>query len=230
MSAPALTPELLLNAYAQGYFPMAESRTSPELFWFSPEDRGILPLDGFHIPRSLQKFMRHCPYRLTVNKAFTDVICACGQTPRSHESGTWINDSIIQLYTELHQLGYAHSVECWQGNDLVGGLYGVSLGGAFFGESMFSRTENASKLALVALVEILREAGYTLLDTQYVNPHLRQFGVVSIPKADYLQRLNNALSVSPNPSSRFVTEVGTIASASSLPVSFSLPPDASSRT
>lgn len=225
-----LTPELLLNAYAQGYFPMAESRTSEELFWFNPEERGIIPLERFHIPRSLQKFMRLCPYRLTVDTAFTNVIRACAETPRHHESGTWINDPIIQLYSDLHQRGYAHSVECWQGDELVGGLYGVSLGGAFFGESMFSRSENASKLALVALVSILREAGYTLLDTQYVNPHLRQFGVVAIPKADYLLRLNNALSVSPNPSSRFVTAVGTIANTSSLPVSFSLPPDASSRT
>ncbi len=228
--ATPLTPELLLNAYAQGYFPMAESRTSSELFWFSPEERGILPLDGFHIPRSLQKFMRHCPYHLRVNTAFADVIRACAQTPRKHESGTWINDEIITLYTQTHQRGDAHSVECWQEETLVGGLYGISLGGAFFGESMFSQTENASKLALVGLMAILREAGYTLLDTQYINTHLRQFGAVVIPKADYLLRLKYALSISPSPSNRFVTALGTIASTSLLPVSLTLPPDVSSRT
>lgn len=230
MAAPTLTPELLLNAYAQGYFPMAEARDGQELYWFSPEERGILPLEGFHIPKSLGKFMRHMPYRLTANAAFGEVMRNCADIPRRHESGTWINQEIITVYSELHRSGHAHSIECWLSDVLVGGLYGISLGGAFFGESMFSRTENASKVALVALVAILREAGYTLLDTQYINPHLMQFGAGTITKMVYLLRLRNALSVSPNPSNRFVTAAGTILSAASLPMSFTLPPVTSSRT
>lgn len=205
-----LTPELLLQAYANGWFPMAEARDGEELHWFSPDPRGILPLERFHVPRSFSKFLKHCPFTLTADRDFPAVIRACAETPRTHEDGTWINDTIIALYTELQRLGHAHSVECWEGNRLAGGLYGVSLGGAFFGESMFSRTENASKTALVGLVNILQSAGYTLLDTQYINPHLLQFGAETMPKEAYLDTLEQALTLSPSPSEHFSTAAAEI--------------------
>ena len=217
-----LTPELLLNAYASGYFPMAESREGDELFWFSPEKRGIIPLDGFHIPRSLRQDAKQLiesgTYRITTDRVFKDVITACALTPRSHESGSWINAEIINLYSDLADYGFCHSVECWHGDMLVGGLYGVSLGGAFFGESMFSRADHASKICLIYLVAILKEAGYSLLDTQYVNDHLTQFGVVEIAKRDYLTLLSKALSKRDNPSSRFCATAGIIANAASVPL------------
>ena len=199
-----LTPERLLQAYANGYFPMAMARADAELFWFCPEERGVLPLDRFNIPRGLRRAMKKHPYTITTDHDFDAVIRACADVPRS-DDGTWINEEIITLYNEVHRLGHAHSVEVWQGDALVGGLYGISLGGAFFGESMFSRAPDASKMALVALVEILNDAGYQLLDTQYVNDHLLQFGVEAVPKADYMIKLENALSASPSPSSRFST-------------------------
>jgi len=189
-----LTPEFLLSAYAAGYFPMAESRDAKEIHWFYPELRGVIGLEKFHIPASLAKFMRKKNFTITTDKVFPEVITACADTPRD---GTWINDTIIRLYCELWKKNYAHSVECWSGDELVGGLYGVSLGGAFFGESMFSRKPNASKVALVHLVELLRGAGYTLLDTQYTNEHLQQFGVAEIPREEYLKRLKKALKVTP---------------------------------
>lgn len=194
----SITTRELLAAYARGYFPMAESRTAKELYWFYPEMRGILPLESFHVPRSVQKFMRSRPFRVSVNEAFAEVITACAKQ-RPDNKGTWINDHIIALYTKLHQEGYAHSVECWQGEQLAGGLYGVALGGAFFGESMFSSVSGASKVALVALVERLKKSGYTLLDTQYANEHLAQFGVMEIPRMQYLRRLEKALEVTPAP-------------------------------
>jgi leucyl/phenylalanyl-tRNA--protein transferase len=200
-----LTPEVLLTAYASGYFPMAQTRHGEELFWFAPKKRGVIPLDGFHIPRSLKKFLKTSPYHITVDMAFPDVIRACADTRSEIREDSWINEEIIALYTELWRQGHAHSVETWQGQTLVGGLYGVSLGGAFFGESMFSHAQNASKAALVRLVEILRSAEYLLLDTQYVNEHLKQFGVVEIPRGDYLRSLEAALSASPSPSMRFRT-------------------------
>lgn len=200
-----LSVEWLLEAYATGYFPMAAHRDSPELFWFNPKRRGILPLDAFHVPRSLRKCLRSHRFETRVDTAFAEVMRACADIPRSHEDGTWINDVIIAAYTALHLAGHAHSVESWREGRLVGGLYGVSLGGAFFGESMFSRESEASKVALVRLVEILREAGYTLLDTQFVNPHLVQFGVREIGKRAYKTKLASALSVEPNPSSLFST-------------------------
>lgn len=215
-----LTPEMLLNAYAQGFFPMADSRDSKELHWYFPEQRGIIPLDTFHVPASLAKFMKTSPFTVTMDKAFREVITACA----TREEDTWINDRIIDLYCQLHEMGFAHSVEVWKNapsvdgasrlpaapggaplqsqealqgaSILVGGLYGVSLGKAFFGESMFSRETNASKVALVHLVEYLRTHGYTLLDTQYVNDHLKQFGVIEISRADYLGKLNKALEKS----------------------------------
>lgn len=187
-----LTAETLLDAYANGYFPMAESKEATELHWFHPELRGILPLDDFHTPKSLQKFLRKAPYILTTDRAFREVITACAERDE-----TWINARIIDLYCELHAMGFAHSVECWHENELIGGLYGVALGGAFFGESMFSRRENASKAALVHLVALLKKTGYTLLDTQYTNEHIRQFGVIEIPREEYMEQLARALTITP---------------------------------
>lgn len=203
-----VTPELLLNAYCAGYFPMARSQKGRKLYWFNPEIRAVLPLDdaeAFHQPRSLKKFLRNCPYHVTVDTAFTEVMHACANNRRAGRDDTWISPRIIALYTELHRIGYAHSVEIWEGKTLIGGLYGVSIEGAFFGESMFSRRTNASKAALVHLVARLRAAGYSLLDAQFENDHLTQFGFHSIPREDYLERLHQALSLSPNPSSRFLT-------------------------
>lgn len=189
-----ITPECLLNAYANGYFPMAESRDAKALHWYYPEKRGIIPLDNFHIPKSLTKFLKQNPFTYTMDTAFRDVITACAE-----RDDTWINDDIIELYCALHTMGYAHSVEVWiqdsetRNQKLVGGLYGVSLDKAFFGESMFSRVANASKAALVYWVNHLRERGYTLLDAQYVNDHLKQFGIIEISREAYLQRLEQAL-------------------------------------
>jgi len=190
--SPPLTTDLLLNAYASGYFPMADSRNAKEIYWYSPEQRGILPLEHFHIPRSLQKFMRKCNYEVRFNTAFEAVICYCADIKTTKREDSWINDTIIALYCDLAARGFAQSVECWQENRLVGGLYGVCLGKAFFGESMFSLSENASKFALVHLVEHLQEAGYSLLDTQYINSHLLQFGVTEIPKKEYMVLLEKA--------------------------------------
>lgn len=202
MSQP-LTVDDLIAAYSTGFFPMAEGRDSDELYWFNPTKRGIIPLDGFNIPASLKKFLRQHPFELRINTAFHDVMRACAEVPRNHEKGTWINDLMLGRYTELHRMGLAHSVETWQGAELVGGLYGVSIGGAFFGESMFSRQSGASKVALVALVSRLRAAGYTLLDTQFINDHLLQFGAIEIPKARYLRLLAKALAAEGNPTARF---------------------------
>lgn len=188
-----LTPSLVLNAYAAGLFPMAEGAESRDIYWYDPEPRGILPLDHFHLPHRLKRTVRHQPFVIRCNTAFAAVIAACAETSPQRAS-TWINGDIQRLYRHLHAMGFAHSVECWQGEYLVGGLYGVSLGGAFFGESMFSRATNASKIALVHLVARLRAAGYLLLDTQFVTDHLRQFGAIEIPRADYRHRLTEALA------------------------------------
>lgn len=194
--------ETLLAAYSSGYFPMAESRVAEGLYWFNPAKRGTLPLEEFNIPRGLRKFLRSHPFQTRVDADFEGVIRACADIDRV-SGETWINDEIIGLYCELHEMGHAHSIESWRDGKLVGGLYGVSLGGAFFGESMFSRESEASKVALVMLVEILREAGYALLDTQFVNDHLKQFGVKEIRKQSYMTKLDNALKLEPNPSSLF---------------------------
>ena len=204
MTELPLTPDMLLAAYANGYFPMALEKDDPELYWFSPEERGVLPLESFNIPRGLARAMKKHPYTITVDRAFEAVIRACGTiTKERHE--TWINENIVQLYTALFAAGHAHSIEVWAEEKLIGGLYGVSLGGAFFGESMFSKAPDASKMALVRLVEILNAAGYQLLDTQYVNEHLKQFGVEAWTKRRYMTKLEKALSASPNPSTRFST-------------------------
>ncbi len=183
-----LTPEVLLYAYASGVFPMAESADSDEIFWLNPEKRGILPLNGLHISRSLRKLMRARRFKITANQCFTEVIAACA----SREE-TWINAEITALYTELHRLGRAHSVEVWQNGSLAGGLYGVSIGAAFFGESMFSHQSSASKAALVGLVARLNLGGYSLLDMQFLTPHLARLGGVEIPRDAYQARLETAL-------------------------------------
>lgn len=191
--APPLTPEILLRAYAEGLFPMAEQRDDPTLFWVSPEQRGILPLDAFHIPRRLARTVRGDRFAVTMDHAFVDVMRACAQVVPGRPQ-TWINDEIVRLYTALHVTGRAHSVECWQDGALVGGLYGVSLGAAFFGESMFSRARDASKVALVHLVAQMIRGGYELLDTQFLTEHLRGFGALEIPRVVYLAKLNAAIA------------------------------------
>src|SRR3954465_5001792 len=188
-----VTPELLLRAYAAGLFPMAERRDSPSLSWVSPEERGILPLNAFHVPRRLARTVRSGRFEVRVDTAFRDVIAACAQPARMREQ-SWINAEIVFLYSALHRMGHAHSVECWNDGHLVGGLYGVQLGAAFFGESMFSRERDASKVALVHLVARLICGGFELLDTQFLTAHLAQFGTISIPRNKYLQRLKRAIA------------------------------------
>jgi leucyl/phenylalanyl-tRNA--protein transferase len=187
-----LTPEILLQAYAAGIFPMAETADDPELFWVDPKRRGILPLDGLHVPRRLRRVLRRGTFTVRADTAFEAVIGGCAEASETRPT-TWINDEIVRLYTALFAAGVAHSVECWHRGELVGGLYGVSLGAAFFGESMFSRVSDASKVALVHLVARLRLGGYRLLDTQFVTPHLARFGVVEISRARYHRLLAQAL-------------------------------------
>jgi leucyl/phenylalanyl-tRNA---protein transferase len=188
-----LTPEILLSAYAAGIFPMAESADDPELFWVDPRRRGILPLDAFHVPRRLRRVVRHGGFEIRCDNAFEAVIRACAETNEKRPN-TWINDKIVRLYGGLFTRGAAHSVEAWQDGMLAGGLYGVSLGGAFFGESMFSRATDASKVALVHLAARLRLGGYRLLDTQFLTPHLAQFGGIEITRARYHRLLAEALA------------------------------------
>jgi len=187
-----ITPELLLRAYRAGLFPMAETRDGFRLYWLDPELRGVLPLDHFHLPRRLARTVLSERYRVTTDAAFDVVIGACAESgPRRAE--TLINPTIERLFVALHGLGHAHSVECWSGTELVGGLYGLAIGGAFFGESMFSRARDASKVALVHLVARLRVGGFVLLDTQFVTAHLSQFGATEIPRGDYKAMLARAL-------------------------------------
>ncbi|MCF3641384.1 leucyl/phenylalanyl-tRNA--protein transferase [Rhizobium sp. TRM95111] len=190
---PEITPELLLRAYSIGLFPMADSADDPELFWVEPDIRGVIPLDRFHVSRSLARTIRRKPFDIRVDTAFEAVIAACAEAAPDRPS-TWINRRIRTLYAQLHRMGHAHSVEAWEGEQLVGGLYGVSLGAAFFGESMFSRRTDASKICLVHLVERMREKGFRLLDTQFTTEHLRSFGAIDVPKADYEDLLANALT------------------------------------
>lgn len=192
-----LTPEILVRAYAAGVFPMSEARDDPTIFWVDPELRGIIPLDGLHVSKSLRKVLRKGTFEVTTDTAFAQVIEACAQ-PRPGQDGTmgtWINDEIIRAYIEMHGLGLAHSIECWQDDELVGGLYGISLKGAFMGESMFSLRPNASKVALVHLVTRLRLGGYSLLDTQFMTEHLATMGAEEISGQDYLERLERALEI-----------------------------------
>jgi leucyl/phenylalanyl-tRNA--protein transferase len=192
MHGPRLTPEILLRAYAEGLFPMAERRGDPMLYWVSPEKRGIIPLSGFHVPQRLARTVRSGRFTVTSDQAFRDVMLACA-APAPGREESWINGEILRLYTALHAGGHAHSIECWQNGALVGGLYGVRLGAAFFGESMFSRERDASKVALVHLVDALRRGGFTLLDTQFITAHLARFGAIEIARAQYLTMLNQAL-------------------------------------
>ena len=191
-----LTSELMVRAYAAGFFPMAEDAGSQTLHWFDPDPRGILPLDAFHVPKKLRRVVRNAVYRVQVDTAFDLVLAKCGPARPGGEK-TWLNESIARTCRELHRLGFAHSVEAWREGTLVGGLYGVALGGAFFGESMFSEADNASKVALVHLVARLVASGFSLLDTQFVTDHLRQFGAVEIPRATYRRLLNEALEQQP---------------------------------
>lgn len=185
---PTITPEILLRGYAMGIFPMAESRDDPSIHWVDPRRRGILPLEGFHISRSLRRRILRCGWEVRVNTDFAGVVQGCGDRPE-----TWINAEIFALYMALHRAGFAHSLELWEGADLIGGVYGVTLGAAFFGESMFSRRTDASKVALAYAVHRLRAGGFTLFDTQFLTPHLATLGGLEIPRADYHRRLKTAL-------------------------------------
>ena len=187
-----LTPEMLLRAYRAGIFPMAETADDPELFWVDPERRGVLPLDGFHVPRRLRRIVRQDRFEVRVDSDFAATLKACAEATEKRPN-TWINGEIVRLYTALHARDAAHSVECWQDGALVGGLYGVSIGSAFFGESMFSRVADASKVALVHLVALMRSSGYRLLDLQFVTEHLAQFGAIEVPRAYYRRLLAQAL-------------------------------------
>lgn len=183
-----ITADLILRAYRHGLFPMAETRRGDRLFWLDPEHRGVLPLDRFHLARRLRRTVLSGVFEVAADRDFAATIAGCA-TPMPGRDDTWINPLIERLFTELHRMGYAHSVECRQGGALVGGLYGVAIGGAFFGESMFSFTTDASKVALVHLVARLRLGGFRLLDTQFVTAHLTQFGAVEIPRDVYRVRL-----------------------------------------
>jgi leucyl/phenylalanyl-tRNA---protein transferase len=189
-----ITTDLMLRAYRHGLFPMAETRRGDRLYWLDPERRGILPLDRFHLPRRLLRTVLSGGFTVTADEDFPAVIASCAE-PAPGREDTWINPQIERLFTELHEMGFAHSVECWQDDMLVGGLYGVAIGGAFFGESMFSRVRDASKVALVHLVARLRLSGFALLDTQFVTTHLAQFGTCDVPRDEYKARLAVALEV-----------------------------------
>lgn len=195
-AASEITPQVLLRAYACGIFPMAESADDPTLFWVEPEMRGIIPLDGFRVSSRLARTVRSETFSVRVNTAFKAVIAGCA-APQTGREETWINKRIRDLYGGLHALGHCHSVESWQGDELVGGLYGVSLGRAFFGESMFHCVRDASKVALVHLVARLIAGGFVLLDTQYVTAHLKAFGAIEIPRRRYTAELDRALQGPP---------------------------------
>jgi leucyl/phenylalanyl-tRNA--protein transferase len=192
IAASEITPEVLLRAYACGIFPMAESADDPSLFWVEPEMRGIIPLEGFRVASRLARTVRSDAFTVTVNQAFAGVIAGCA-APQEGREETWINRRIRDLYSGLHRLGHCHSVEVWRDGDLVGGLYGVSLGRAFFGESMFHRARDASKVALVHLIARLIAGGFELLDTQYVTEHLKTFGAIEVPRRRYTALLDKAI-------------------------------------
>ena len=199
-----ITPKILLQAYAVGIFPMAETAEDNALYWVEPEERGIIPLRGLRISHSLQKQVRRQTFEIRIDSAFSDVIEACAAKTKTRKL-TWINTRIRTLYTQLHKIGHCHSVECWRDGKLVGGLYGVKIGAAFFGESMFSRETDASKVALVHLVARLNAGGFQLLDAQFMNPHLKTLGAIVISKADYKELLPSAI-VAPADFSRFTDD------------------------
>lgn len=190
-----LDPDLLLRAYSLGVFPMADNRTAPDVFWVEPKKRGVLPLDGFHLPRSLARVLRSERFAITADRAFAEVMAGCAEAA-ANRPDTWINPAIVAGYRALHARGNAHSVECWLDGKLAGGLYGVKLGAAFFGESMFTRVTDASKCALAAVVARLRAGRFRLLDTQFLTEHLARFGAVEVPRAAYKVLLEGALAVS----------------------------------
>jgi leucyl/phenylalanyl-tRNA--protein transferase len=190
----ALDPDLLLRAYAAGIFPMADKRDADELYWVEPRRRGVLPLDRFHLSRSLAKLLRQDRFELTADRAFETVMRECA-APAPGRTESWINEPILDGYLRLHRLGFAHSIECWRDGELAGGLYGVKLGGAFFGESMFTRVRDASKVALAHLVARLRVGGFRLLDTQFLTDHLKSMGAIEISRSAYRSWLDEALSV-----------------------------------
>lgn len=190
-SMEIISPQTLLSAYSEGVFPMAEDG---QIYWFSPEMRGVIPLDDrFHVRKSLRKSIQKEPFRITSDTAFREVMMACAEREE-----TWIDEVILESYATLHDRGFAHSVECWDDAGLQGGLYGVALGRVFFGESMFSRKTDASKIAMVSLVEMLRTNGFVHLDTQWMTDHLRQFGGYEIPRDEYLMLLQEALAENEN--------------------------------
>ena len=193
-----ITPELVLKAYAYGVFPMAKSRNDTDVFWVQPKLRGVIPLDQFHVSRSLRKTLRRGVFRVTVDADFRGVLEGCAEST-AERTDTWINDHIMELFTALHEAGLAHSIEVWRDDAdgkpfLAGGLYGLAMGAAFFGESMFSRATDGSKVALTHLAAILKKGGFTLLDTQFITDHLKTFGAVEIPQKDYLAQLGAALA------------------------------------
>ncbi len=189
MPKDEISASLLLRAYKMGVFPMAEGRGDNEVFWVDPDQRGVLPLDGFHLSRSLKRSLLKTGYHASLNQDFAGVVAACAARDE-----TWINDVIFDLYRELHVWGYAHSLELWDGNDLVGGVYGVALGQAFFGESMFSQRRDASKMALAWLVAHLQACGFTLFDTQFITDHLASLGAAEIARSEYHKLLATAIS------------------------------------
>ena len=186
---PTLDPEFILAAYRSGYFPMADSRTGA-IAWYSPDPRAIIPIPTFKISRSFRRVVRNREFEIRVNTSFQNVVRECAR-----RADTWISNEIINAYARLHKQGHAHSVESWQRDELTGGLYGVAIGGAFFGESMFSHVSNGSKAALVYLVELLKLRGFRLLDSQFMNDHIKQFGAIELPRQEYLRRLSDALAV-----------------------------------
>lgn len=186
--------EELLGCYARGVFPMAEARDDPRIFLLEPDVRGVIPLDGFHIPKSLKKTVKRDVFTVTVDRCFATVVRQCAE-PAPGREDTWINPAIESLYLDMHQAGHAHSIECWKDGALAGGLYGVTLGGAFFGESMFSRATDASKTALVHLVARLKAGGFTLLDAQFTTAHLERFGATGVPRRIYKRKLAEAIAL-----------------------------------
>ena len=209
-----ITPELLLRAYAEGIFPMAEDRHDTTLYWVDPDARGVIPLDTFHVPRRLARKLKREEFEFRLDSDFTQVVEHCAAPARGRHT-TWISDQIIELYSALHEGGFAHSVECWKDGQMVGGLYGVSLGAGFFGESMFSLETDASKAALVYLVAHLKRRGFRLLDTQFITDHLRQFGAIEIPRSEYRVLLNEAIHSAGSINISFSSE-GSIMSGATL--------------
>jgi len=196
-SATAIPTDELLKAYTLGYFPMARSRDDANAVWILPDERGIIPIDAMRAPKKLTRLLKTDPFEIRIDTAFSKVIAACAEATKARPD-TWINDAIIEAYTELHYMGLAHSVECWRKGKLVGGLYGVAMGAAFCGESMFSRETNASKIAMLHLMARLKIGGFHFIDAQFYNEHLEQFGLIGVPNDDYQVMLNDALDTDAN--------------------------------